>query len=418
MLKRPIDSFVNYFLDVKPYHTKLLEIVEQYKFAENLDVSIKESIFFTEEWSNKPLCGGVGFGYDFDDDCGYSALSCCDLFDCIGGYGLIYDNSDLLLSKPVKDIRSANASPPLNALILDGDLRYDSYYQIDSTPNATTLKVKGNIVSAISTHSIFVIAPKNVYNVAEATSEGFYIFGNVAAQFSNNKEFVMVKSGANDDAYATVEATYNSIEDRTFVKSFRQNSTAIDVNALGQIIIDSETKNNGPHQKLDAYFDGTNTVILLNPDTPLKSLTETRHGSVVLRTGLLPNRYVWIEGNYGSGGAYEQIETKIIEVTYDYVANETTLFVDNTIETAIDALYVSGGLDALTEYNVSLRGYFFGAGFDGNQECSQPKERHLYAMISEFLQIEEIFYQEGEVVPPEELGSFFVLIETPDGGGE
>ena len=46
MVKRPIDSFVKYFLDVKPYHTKILEIVERYLIDEDVNISIKENIFF------------------------------------------------------------------------------------------------------------------------------------------------------------------------------------------------------------------------------------------------------------------------------------------------------------------------------------------------------------------------------------
>ena len=29
---RPIDAFVKYFLDVKPYHTKLLEVIERKEY--------------------------------------------------------------------------------------------------------------------------------------------------------------------------------------------------------------------------------------------------------------------------------------------------------------------------------------------------------------------------------------------------
>ncbi len=404
MLKRPIDSFVDYFLDIKPYHTKILEIVEQYKFNEDLSVSIKENIFFTEEWANQPLCSGVGFGFDFDDDCGYSALSCCDLFDCVGGYGLIYDNSDLLVSRPITAINSAG-TPPDNAIVIDGDYRYDSFFQIAETVGDHTLKIKGNILSAISPHFLFVIAPKNVYLTLEATSNGFYVSGNVAAQFTNVSEFVVMKSGFNDGGYAVVEAKYNSIEDRTFINVVRQDGEVIDSNSLGSIVIDSETKNNGPYQKVDAFFDGTFTNILLHDNTKLKLTNESRHGAIVLRTGFLPNRLVWVDGDYGAGSTYQNIESKIIDVRYDVSENKTLIFLDNTIETAIDQ-FAETGIPTGLNYNINLRGYYFGAGFDGYQECSTPKEWHLYAGFSEYLQIEEIFYQD---TAPEDLGEFFIL---------
>jgi hypothetical protein len=73
MVKRPIDSFVKYFLDIKPYHTKILEVVERYEFAETIEVDIKEKFDLLHTFANNPLCKGVGYGLDFDDECGFSA---------------------------------------------------------------------------------------------------------------------------------------------------------------------------------------------------------------------------------------------------------------------------------------------------------------------------------------------------------
>lgn len=395
MLKRPIDSFVNYFLDIKPYHTKILEIVEQYKFTEELSVNIKENIFFNETWENSPLCSGVGFGFDFDDDCGYSALSCCDLFDCVGGYGLIYDNSDLLVSKPITSVQSSG-TPPNNAIVVAGDVRYDTFYQIADIQDTDTIKIAGNVVSAITPHKLIVVTSKNVYLVVEATADGFYVTGNSASQFNSVGEFVILNSGANDDGYAVVEATFNSIENRTFVKAFRQNGTPIDVNALGSIIVDSGTKNNGAYHITNVTFDGTHTVLTLHTDTPLTSPNEVRHGAVALRTGFIPNRRIWVEGNYGPLNSYLSFETKIIEITYDLDNNETIIYLDNNIETRVDE-FAEDGLPVGGTYNANLRGYFFGAGFDGEQECSSPKEWHLYAGFSEHLHIEEIIYEREDL---------------------
>ena len=95
---RPIDSFIKYFGDIKPYHTKILEVVEQYVFREEINVAIEETYNLEVTLENDPLCKGVGFGLNFDNDCGFDALECCDLFECMGGFGLIFDNSDLLVT--------------------------------------------------------------------------------------------------------------------------------------------------------------------------------------------------------------------------------------------------------------------------------------------------------------------------------
>jgi hypothetical protein len=43
-LSRPIDAYIKYFKDVKPYHSKILEILEQYNFSEEMLVSMREGL--------------------------------------------------------------------------------------------------------------------------------------------------------------------------------------------------------------------------------------------------------------------------------------------------------------------------------------------------------------------------------------
>lgn len=394
MVKRPIDSFVKYFLDVKPYHTKILEIVERYLIDEDVNISIKENIFFTEEWGNEPLCKGVGYGLDFDDDCGFSSLSCCDLFDCIGGYGLIYDNSDLLVAAPISTYDST-----LGTITVQGDRRYDTYYQIDSiTPNS--ILIRGNHVSSIAPHALFVVVPKSTYLVQETVFNGFYIAGNVAQQFTAANEFNLMRSTANDDVYSVVEATYFSDSQRTFIRVNRQD---LDANALGVIIVDSGTKNNAAYQRDSVFFNGTHTVILLHEDSTQIALpTETKHGSVVLRTGFIAGRRVWLNDvvdveDYSPTAS----EAKIVDVSYDELNGTTTITIDvaNNV-TDIQATPTSEAqLDFNSITSVQLRGYYFGAGFDGFEECSTPKPYHIYASISEFLSIEVIDYSVPDPTP-------------------
>ncbi len=394
MVKRPIDAFVKYFLDVKPYHTKILEIVERYLFDEDVNISIKENIFFTEEWGNEPLCKGVGYGLDFDDDCGFSSLSCCDLFDCIGGYGLIFDNSDLLVTAPIS---SYNAEA--GTITVQGDRRYDTYYQIDAVTSNSIL-IRGNHVSSIAPHALFVVVPKSTYLVQETVFNGFYIAGNVAQQFAAANEFNLMRSTANDGIYSVVEAKYFSDSQRTFIRVNRQD---LDVNALGTIIVDSGTKNNAAYQRDSVFFNGTHTVIYLHPDSTQIALpNETKHGSVVLRTGFVAGRRVWLN-NDPDVDAYSPTssEAKIVDCSYNELDATTTITIDvahNT--TRIEPTLISDAqLDFANITSVQLRGYYFGAGFDGFKECSTPKPYNIHASISEFLSIEVIDYSVPEPTP-------------------
>lgn len=374
MVKRPIDAFVKYFLDVKPYHTKILEIVEQYLFTEDVNVNIKENIFFTEMWGNKPLCAGIGFGYDFDDECGYSTLSCCDLFDCYGGYGLVFDNSDLLVSAPVIAIASRTSDGIEYGFTVAGDYRFDTTLQIESIVGDNTIKIRGNVVSVLSPHHLFVISPTNVYGIAEVVSNGFYISGNVETQFATMHEFIVQGSPINDNTYGVTSAKYDIDSNRTFIEIVPP-IVPLDINALGKILIKSTTKNNGVYQRTDAFFDGTFTNITLHPDSLIKLPDETKHGSVVLRTGLLPNRMLHFIGDLGD------FDTKVSDIVYDPINNTTTVYISSTEDLGVE--------DLGSEYDITieLRGYFSGAGFDGYNECSIPKPFHLYSTISEYLWI-------------------------------
>lgn len=377
MVKKPIDSFIDYFLDVKPYHTKILEVVEQYLFSDNLDISITENIFFTEHWINDPLCNGVGFGLDYDDECGFSANSCCDLFECTGGYGLIFDNSDILIREKVIEFDYGEYS-----LTIYGDHRFDTFLQIDSIQANNTIKIKGNHVARIANHSLFLIAPYNVYNVLEVTNNGIYVDGNVATQFKRVREFDIFGSTVNDDTYVAMNAVYVPSENRTFVEMFIGNYT-LDVNSLGRVKIKSGTKNNGTYQRDDVYFDGQYTIITLSNDTLLKLPTEVHHGSVVFRTGLLPNRDIWLIAN-----GYTDFDTRIRDIHFNSVENTTTVYVEG-LEYFGSETDVQNTIDSINGLELQLRGYFFGAGFDGFQECSTPTENHLYVSISEYLDITE-----------------------------
>jgi hypothetical protein len=394
-LKRPIDSFVNYFLDVKPYHTKILEILERYTFEDDVGITINENIMFTEYWENDVLCKGIGYGLDFDDDCGFSALSCCDLFDCIGGYGLIYDNSDLLINADVVGYDNT-----ISSIVLSGDRRYDNYFQIANTIGNNQIQIQGNITNILAPYALFVVAPYNVYFVSETTANGFYIQGNVAAQFAAAKEFRIFQSPENDNDYSVLEARYFSDEGRTFIRVYVPAlPSPLNANSLGKIIVKSSTVNNGPYQRTDIFFDGQFTNIILHPDTLLAHVGEAKNGSIVIRSGYIAPRRIWIDS--GETDPNNMLESKILDTIYDPVLNQTTVILDiaNNSQFVNGQWESVGSVDLSTVQNLQLRGYYFGAGFDGYQECTTPKPYHIYTNFSEFLDITIIDYSLPPVTP-------------------
>lgn len=415
MVKRPIDSFVEYFLDVKPYHTKILEVVERYLVKDDINVSFNENIFFYEIFGNRPLCNQIGYGIDFDDDCGYSSLFCCDLFQCIGGYGLIYDNSDLLVQSNILSYDNQNST-----ITLSGDHRFDTYINIESIPDEYTIKLKDNVVDLIQNHALFLIQAVNTYQIVETTFDGFYVYGDVEKQFTAMSEFTVIRSTINDNDYSTVQAKYIPIENRTFIKTFvpeltssisnfeNYSSGMLDTTVLGQIIIKAPSKNRGAYIKDSVYFDGFNTVIKLNESTKVNMLGGSNYGSVVFRTAFKPRRRIYL--NIIDGALTYKEDFLIEDISYDPDTNTTALTLG--IARAYDSVNQTSStwIDLALATSAELYGYFFGAGFDGYEECSIPKEYNIHAGIEEFLFIEEIIYQ--SVVPdqPDWIGNVEVLI--------
>lgn len=415
MVKRPIDSFVQYFLDIKPYHTKILDIVERYLIKDDINVSFNETTSFTEIFQNRPLCNQIGYGLDFDDDCGYSSLFCCDLFQCVGGYGLIYDNSDLLVNLNVVSFDNERST-----ITVSGDRRFDTYININSAPDEYTIKVKGNQTSLLANHGLFLIEPVNCYDIVETTYNGFYVYGDVEKQFAAIREFVVFNSGVNDNNYTTIEVKYSPLENKTFIKTFiprlsaegaeNYSSGTLDVTALGNILIKTQSKNQGAYIKDSVYFDGADTVIRLSEETKLKMLDSSNYGSIVLRTGFKPQRRIHL--NIVEGERQRKEDFIIQDALYDVVNNTTILTLGIAKTYDKNSQTCSTWLDLSLATNAELYGYFFGSGFDGYEECSVPKEYNIHAGIEEFLYIEEIIYQ---TTPPEVnnwVGDVDVLITT------
>jgi hypothetical protein len=210
---KPIDAFIQYFLEAKPYHTKLLEVIERYRFQEDVIVGIIEDFRNTIHFRNDPLCKPVGFGVDFDDACGFDSDECCDLFQCIGGYGLIYDNSDLLVSIPVLSVDG-----DIDIIAVSGDVTYDNKINIKSIPSSNTIAFAGNVQNEFLINNLFLVVSKQVYPIINTTSNKFFIQGNHAANILGHGQFLTYGAAENTGKYNVVTVNYNSATNLTEIE--------------------------------------------------------------------------------------------------------------------------------------------------------------------------------------------------------
>lgn len=365
-ISKPIDSLISYIRDIKPYHTKFLEIIEKYNFSEEMFVNIEERLLTTIQIINDPLCKPVGYGLEWDEECGFDPLNCCDLFECIGGYGLIFDNSDILVSLSINAVDTT-----LGTVTVSGDHRADIKLSIDSIPTNNTIVVDGDQTTLFGTHKLFLVVPKKTYAILEATATTFTIQGEHTDQFNSNPEFSVTSDRYNTGTYSVVSAVLSSGNTVITVSGGGLTPSVAD---LGIIESDFNSKNQGPYQVLSSNYDGLKTTITLIPSQTFDFTDTTelgKHGSIQLRTGLVSPRRIYLQGN----SVDNDRDYKISATSYDPVTNETTLTLVGTL------------FDNSTTGTVDLIGYSFGAGFDGYEECSPPKPTNIHTSFSEYLDI-------------------------------
>lgn len=363
-IPRPINSFIDYFNDIKPYHTKILEVIEQYLFKEDMLVTMDETMNLDITLENTPLCKGVGFGLDFDDECGFDALDCCDLFDCAGGFGLIFDNSDMLLEVPVLDIQQGQ-------ITIEGYHLYDDYINIKSVPNNNTIVLDGDYSHFFNNHKMFWVVRRNTYEIVDQADYTITVSGNVSAQVIAKNNIEIQNSGINDGHYGVIDATFNS---GNTIITLNRKLEATSTN--GRILVSSSTKNNGMYQIINFVVQNGETHLELAPNTPAP-LTDSDvngiHGAIRLRTGVIPMRRVWLGESVKD---YDNDTEWRVTHTFIDTSGNTIILIDGTIT------------ESYTNPTLRIYGYESGAGFDGNNECSIPKPFNIHTYFSERLEIE------------------------------
>lgn len=363
---KPIDAFVEYVEEVKPYHTKLLEIVERYHFTDDISVNISENLFKGIKYQNTPLCRPVGWGLVYDS-CGYSSDSCCDLFQCIGGYGLIFDNSDLLGQHTIIGIDKS-----ADVVSVPGNWIYDRRIEILSIQGNMAI-LKGNRTADFINHNLFLIAPFNVHSIVNYTQDSIILEGNRVTEFNLKKEFRVVGTRGLDGEYGVASVTYDEVNHVTKIKvAGNHNFQPISING-GYVETEASPQNQGAYIVDTVLFDGTNTIVRIkNGSFPVNTNKNT--GSVQLRTALLAPRHVWLK----DGATGEMLEFRIADSFYNVLADQTYIVVAEMLDN-VEMTF--------NPTEVRLHGYMTTAGYDNDEECDRPKEENIHTTFGEKLVI-------------------------------
>lgn len=368
-INSPTNAFKRYFLDVKPYHTKILEIIERYIFNEDLKVKFEEKSFFNIDWRNDPLCHPTGYGWVWDDSCGFDAVECCDLFECIGGYGLVYDNSGLVMEVPVNSINSS-----IGTIEISGNFTFDTRLQINSIPTTNTILFQGDVTSYFIHQKIFLIVPIRTIDVFTNTENTITIKGNYVDNLLNKGEFRLYNTGTDDGIYKVLTAIYDPVDAITTIELLPSQPISSNI-TNGIIEFKINSKNNGAYFIDTVSFNGAVTTVKVKNDAQLQFTNTTEnnnHGSLQLRTGFSAGRVINIEESSTANNK----EYLIIRSEYDNSGNQTTIHVASIIpEDSNDGV-------------IRMYGYIHNSGFDGAPECSTPQHSNIKVGIGEFLQIQ------------------------------
>lgn len=368
-MAKPIDALIRYFLEVKPYHTKLLEVVEKYRINEYISVGMTENYNFDIVKKNLALCGPVGFGLVWDEECGFDAVECCDLFECIGGYGLIFDNSDLLVTAPIISIDESADTVELAGEYTASDFTYDQRIQIQNITSSDTIVLRGNYESVFNTHKLFLVVPFFTFDIVANTANSFFVAGNKVSEIKSKMDFRVSGSRYNNGVYGVTIVRYIPATNRTEIVVSETVDTTI---VSGYMEVRSPNKNNGVYQVKSVIYNGSDTIITIRNNNVFNHVAERVHGSIQLRTGLIAPRRVW----HYNPDTLEVTEFKISNHSYNPVSDTTTL----TFAESFTAPVSGNG-------EIRLYGYRFGAGFDGFEECTVPKPYNIHMNFGEVLNI-------------------------------
>lgn len=448
LINSPTDSFVDYFLDSKPYHTKLLEIIETYTFEESMIVNFEERVNKEIIIENDPLCKQTGFGLDFDDECGYDAVDCCDLFDCFAGYGYIFDNSDKLVELEILDYQSENTD--LTTMLSNDYTGLGSWVEVEGNrltdirlpikridaPNSLVFDdANGDVENLFSLHSTFLIVNVQIFTISDNQNNKIFIQGNHVDFFLTKNEVYLLNTFIKNKVFYYYDVTYDTFSNSTILhvsRNLQDWEDSSKVYKLGDVVFFngevyecieyhiSQAGDLSPDQDsgrwalenlsgLQIQIKNSNNNIGIYQSFECQRNVSNNETTVILadenETGR-PNSVIpKSQGDYTLGSV--QLRTALRSPRFitinEFVVPTPPQLEDQSNEFRIihseynpllnrTRIYVSATLDFLDDvdvedYRVKTFGYFFESGFDGGEECTPPKDENISVGFKEFLEI-------------------------------
>jgi len=385
--KRPIDAFKEYFMEVKPYHAKILEIVEKYNFHDDLVVNIADNAIYDYNLANTPLCQGVGFGLDWDDCCGYDAIECCTLGTCPVN-DASFDNTSPTFQAPIKSI-TANSG----IIDISGNHSYDMTFPIKNIINQSTFNIAGNVVNYFVSQPTFMIVPYTTIPYTINGVNSIVVDGNYAQQFVDKRDFRIQGSRTNDGHYHVASAIFSQSTQRTTVVTVEP-LTPTDA---GNILLQSSTRNYGAYSLANINYDGANTIVTIvnNGRNLVTSETPT---SVLFKSGFIQGRLIEVQNNNpANNGRYV-----IVDSTYDNSTDTTSLSVTNTLGIDTGSM---GTVTLMTKLNIS--------DYLADLNCDNPKENNVSVNFGERLVIRGGFRPSPTPTPTQSITPSLHASPTP-----
>ena len=272
------------------------------------------------------------------------------MFDCAGGYGIVFDNSDLVVEEILADKNDEEG-----IFEVDGNHTVDERFQIVSVPDNETVIVEGNATGILTRHAVFLVVNVLQFDIVSNDSDSLVLSGN-HADFLNRKEefWVAGTETAFNGKYVIRSATHDADDDETTVEFIYFGTVGTnDIQGLKLNVRNSEP-NTGNYQVKGYSFDGTNTTITVQNssfDFTNAELGTYNKGSIQFRTAFKYSREIDID--ISSGSAYHNT----LHVEYDSNTNRTKIHVDGDIS----------GYTVGVDF-VRMFGYFFNSGYDGNPD--------------------------------------------------
>lgn len=357
----PISNFIDYFTSIKPYHSKILEVVQKYNFYDSVVVNVEEEFFRQLNWANTPLCNGVGFGLTFDDCCGYDANECCTLGNCVTD-GSNFNNLTDVYSYPVQSVYAAGGE-----VYISGDKTYDTTFQIKKVFSATNFSVAGDITDYLGRENIFEIIPYNTYKYTTNGVNTFSFTGDLTAQFIQEKRFYVYGTGYNDGVYNLTSTTYNKATNTTQVIVLE----SMVPNKAGFVLLETSSKNLGFYTVSNFQFNGTDTVVTVTSSQKALVL-EALSPSIRFKTGYIENRIVSLNNNDTDNNGTWQVS----QSNYNPTTNKTQVILRNALTDDTGAV---GTLDLMLRLTP--------ADYVADTACQPPKEANVSVNFTEVLTI-------------------------------